>query len=150
MSEAINRLASTATNLATEVTTLYADLVTARSVLSAAQVEVERLRAELEYERKSRALDKDENLWRFWNRKAQDLSAANVVLATEIERLKAELTSGSFYKEVDIDTLLKERDALREALTWYASPEAWATNEVEGPNGDYGKRARVALETRHE
>jgi hypothetical protein len=31
------------------------------------------------------------------------------------------------------------------ALEWYASPEAWTADQVEGPNGDYGNRARAAL-----
>jgi hypothetical protein len=37
---------------------------------------------------------------------------------------------------------VKRKDA---ALEWYASPEAWTMAEIEGPNGDYGKRARAAL-----
>lgn len=32
-----------------------------------------------------------------------------------------------------------------EALQWYASDEAWTVRETEGPDGDYGTRARNAL-----
>lgn len=34
---------------------------------------------------------------------------------------------------------------MKDALEWYASDEAWTISEVEGPDGDYGKRARRAL-----
>jgi major membrane immunogen (membrane-anchored lipoprotein) len=33
-----------------------------------------------------------------------------------------------------------------EALEWYASNEAWTVDQLEGSNGDYGNRARAALE----
>lgn len=32
-----------------------------------------------------------------------------------------------------------------DALAWYASDEAWTVEQVEGPDGDYGRRARAAL-----
>ena len=34
---------------------------------------------------------------------------------------------------------------LVEALEWYASDEAWTCQQVEGPDGDYGRRAKAAL-----
>lgn len=34
---------------------------------------------------------------------------------------------------------------LVEALRYYASYYAWTIGEVEGPNGDYGRRGRAAL-----
>lgn len=46
---------------------------------------------------------------------------------------------------------LKERVAeLEAALEYYASDNAWTVQEVEGPYGDYGKRARAALEKSHD
>ncbi len=46
---------------------------------------------------------------------------------------------------------LKERVAeLDAALEYYASDNAWTVQEVEGPYGDYGKRARAALEKSHD
>lgn len=38
-----------------------------------------------------------------------------------------------------------EISRLREALEWYASDEAWTIKQVEGSDGDYGRRARAAL-----
>lgn len=35
--------------------------------------------------------------------------------------------------------------SMKDALEWYASKEAWTIREVEGPDGDYGQRARRAL-----
>ncbi|CAH1656803.1 hypothetical protein CHELA1G11_11173 [Hyphomicrobiales bacterium] len=32
-----------------------------------------------------------------------------------------------------------------EVLRWYASSEAWTVRETEGPDGDYGKRARALI-----
>ena len=46
----------------------------------------------------------------------------------------------------EIERLRTENERLREALRWYGSELAWTINEVEGPDGDYGKRARAALE----
>lgn len=34
---------------------------------------------------------------------------------------------------------------LLEALRYYASPEAWTVNQVEGADGDYGAKARAAI-----
>ncbi len=36
-------------------------------------------------------------------------------------------------------------DEVVEVLRWYASAEAWTARETEGPDGDYGKRARAIL-----
>jgi hypothetical protein len=57
------------------------------------------------------------------------LCAAAPSLLAEVERLQARVSE------------------LEAALRWYASHEAWTAHEIEGPDGDYGKRARAALET---
>jgi hypothetical protein len=50
------------------------------------------------------------------------------------------------------DRLTAENAAMRadiavltDALRYYDSDEAWSQGQVEGPNGDYGKKARAAL-----
>ena len=49
----------------------------------------------------------------------------------------------------DAATLFSEAadniERLREALKWYASDEAWTMEQTEGSNGDYGTKARAAL-----
>lgn len=50
------------------------------------------------------------------------------------------------YIRADIhDALVEENKRLREACEWYASDEAWTVEQVEGCNGDYGRRAKQAL-----
>jgi hypothetical protein len=44
-----------------------------------------------------------------------------------------------------LSAALAEIERLRKALEWYASSEAWTVRQTEGPDGDYGKRARAAL-----
>jgi hypothetical protein len=44
------------------------------------------------------------------------------------------------------DSMKDEIERLRMALRYYASDAAWAYAQCEGPDGDYGKRARAALE----
>jgi uncharacterized small protein (DUF1192 family) len=76
-------------------------------------------------------------------------------LVSEIARLTAELTKARTEWDraeraceqiaVRLNDRTAERDALAKALRWYASPEAWTTSEVEGPDGDYGRRASDAL-----
>jgi hypothetical protein len=39
-----------------------------------------------------------------------------------------------------------EVKVLEDALRWYASDDAWSVDQVEGPDGDYGDRARKALQ----
>jgi len=41
-------------------------------------------------------------------------------------------------------------ERLAEALWWYASDEAWTVEQVEGSYGDYGTRARTALNSYRE
>lgn len=41
---------------------------------------------------------------------------------------------------------VNSHDKLVEALRYYASAEAWMSPQIEGPDGDYGMRARAALE----
>jgi hypothetical protein len=43
------------------------------------------------------------------------------------------------------DSLKDEIERLRAALRYYASDAAWTYAQCEGPDGDYGKRARAAL-----
>jgi len=43
------------------------------------------------------------------------------------------------------DATLADRDRLITALEFYASPDAWTQNALEGNYGDYGDKAREAL-----
>jgi len=43
------------------------------------------------------------------------------------------------------DNSADANEELVEALRWYASPDAWTRWQLEGPDGDYGNRARAIL-----
>jgi hypothetical protein len=62
-------------------------------------------------------------------------AAAEVALLTE-ERDQQQAAAEAAEAEVK---------RLRDALQWYASPEAWTAAQIEGPDGDYGERAVSAL-----
>lgn len=69
-------------------------------------------------------------------------------LRAEIERLRAggcarDQTTTQYCAEAA--RLAAENERLRTALEWYASSEAWTMNQLEG-DGDYGRRARAALQ----
>jgi len=57
-----------------------------------------------------------------------------------------------FLKELtrDLSNRIAQVERMRKALEWYASDEAWTVSQVEGADGDYGKRARAALEASDE
>lgn len=88
-------------------------------------------------------------------------------MTAEIERLKQEFRARSaddgrlfdLYKSrgVDLATAQAEITRLRatqanlvEALNWYANEAAWTIDQIEGPDGDYGTRARNALDAAKE
>ena len=48
--------------------------------------------------------------------------------------------------EDEIDRLKNRIEALEAALRWYAENCAANGDKIEGPSGDYGQRARAALE----
>jgi hypothetical protein len=48
-------------------------------------------------------------------------------------------------QDAEITRLRAEVARKDAALKWYASAEAWTVAQVEGPDGDYGDRARAAL-----
>lgn len=45
----------------------------------------------------------------------------------------------------ELTKLIAENERMREALQYYASPEAWTTESCESGRGDYGNKARQAL-----
>ena len=70
-------------------------------------------------------------------------------LWAEVERLNSVLREWQI-QAIDAETesarLAAENERLRTALEWYASSEAWTINQLEGAYGDYGRRARTALQ----
>lgn len=74
---------------------------------------------------------------------------------TDVDDLIKRLRDLAFISGQRWDTVTVEQEAMKEAadalqrmkdaLEWYASDEAWTIREVEGPDGDYGKRAHRAL-----
>ena len=48
----------------------------------------------------------------------------------------------------EVERLQAREKVLADALKYYASEEAWTIKQAEGPDGDYGIRARAALETK--
>lgn len=68
------------------------------------------------------------------------LIAAHDAQAAEIARLTAEMQSGSFYQEKDIDAMQAEIARLRSALRQIAGIEPWDDSEA-----GYVDKARAAL-----
>ena len=63
----------------------------------------------------------------------------------EITATLREAESALLREGMERDAALAERDRLKTALEFYASPDAWTQNALEGNHGNYGNKAREAL-----